>query len=302
MSEKAIVFDIQRSSILDGPGIRTTVFLKGCPLECLWCHNPEAQNNSQQLFCFYDKCILCGNCEQVCPNNVHQIRDGKHSIDRDSCVLCGECVDECNSKSLKITGKEMSVEDVMTEVVADIDFYNNSNGGITLSGGEPLIHFSFAKELLKSCKNKGINRCVETSGFIASNKFREILPFIDILLFDYKITGSQKHKKYTGVSNKLILDNLDLAYTSGVSIILRCPIIPGINDTKDHFMEIKRLDEQYPNLKGIELLPYHSTGNNKRTSIGVETTLDNLETTPPEVTQQWLEQFKSLNCEKVIIV
>ena len=298
MSNKAIVFDIQRSSIHDGPGIRTTVFLKGCPLECSWCHNPEAQTKAQQLFYFYDKCVLCGKCEEVCKNNVHQLTDGKHTIDYDFCTQCGECVEECNSNALKIIGKEMSVDEVMAEVVADIDFYNNSKGGITLSGGEPLIHFSFAKALLKSCKEKGINRCVETSGFVATNNFREILPSIDILLFDYKITGLQKHKKHTGVSNELILDNLDLAYKSGVPIILRCPIIPGINDTEDHFKEIKKLDDSYPNIKGIELLPYHSIGNNKRTSIGVETTLNNLDTTLPELSAEWLAQLKVLNCEK----
>ena len=140
MSKKAIVFDIQRSSIHDGPGIRTTVFLKGCPLECSWCHNPEAQAKSPQLFFHYDKCIACGKCAEVCKNNVHKITDGKHTIDYDSCTQNGDCVEECNSNALKMIGKEMSVDEVMAEVMADIDFYNNSKGGITLSGGEPLIH------------------------------------------------------------------------------------------------------------------------------------------------------------------
>ena len=301
MSSKAILFDIQRSSIHDGPGIRTTVFFKGCPLKCLWCHNPESNEHSQQLFFFYDKCTHCGICVQVCKNNVHQLISSKHTIDYNACDLCGKCVEECNSTALKIIGTEMTVDEIMDIVVADIDFYKNSNGGITLSGGEPLMHFPFAMELLKRCKDIGINTCIETSGFISSEKFTQILPYVDTLLFDYKITGSEDHKKYTGVTNELILNNLDLAYQFGTPLILRCPIIMGINDTIEHFRGIRALDEKYPNLYGIELLPYHSIGNSKRTSLGIETTLPNLETTPPELAASWLGQLKKMKCEKVKI-
>jgi pyruvate formate lyase activating enzyme len=195
----------------------------------------------------------------------------------------------------------MSVDDIMAEVIADIDFYANSNGGITLSGGEPLVDVSFAIELLKSCKDKGINRCVETSGFLSSNRFMQVLPWIDILLFDYKITGSELHKKYTDVTDELILTNLDIAYHSGTHIILRCPIIPGINDTEQHFKGIRILDEKYPLIKGIELLPYHSMGNSKRVSIGINPTLPNLKSVSPDLPEKWVEQLKQLKCEKVKI-
>lgn len=301
MSEKGIVFDIQRASLHDGPGIRTTVFLKGCLLDCLWCHNPEAVSTKRQLFFHFDKCINCGDCAKVCKDDVHHLLDGKHTIDFDKCTFCGKCVEACNSNALKIIGKEMSIDEVMLEVMADLDFYTNSGGGMTISGGEPLLQFSFSKELLQRCKEMGINTCVETSGFVSEAHFLEILPMVDILLFDYKITGSDKHRKFTGVPNESILSNLDLAYHAGIPIILRCPIVPGINDTEQHFRLICALDEKYPNLKGIELLPYHDVGNNKRTSIGTYRTLENLNTTPPEVAAKWLQQLKILGCGKAII-
>jgi len=301
MSEKTIVFDIQRASLHDGPGIRTTVFLKGCLLNCLWCHNPEAIADKSQLFFHFDKCTLCGDCARVCEDDVHHIADGRHTIDYDKCTLCGKCVEACNSNALKIIGKEMTIDQVMLEVMADFDFYTNSGGGMTLSGGEPLLHFSFSMDLLQKCKEMGVNTCIETSGFVSEEHFRKMLPFVDILLFDYKISGSDEHRKFTGVSNEWILKNLDIAYNSGIPIILRCPVIPGINDTIQHFRSIRAMDEKYPNLKGIELLPYHNIGNNKRISIGTEETLADLNTTPPEVTAQWLVQLEKLGCGKAKI-
>jgi glycyl-radical enzyme activating protein len=301
MSEKAIVFDIQRASLHDGPGIRTTIFLKGCPLECLWCHNPEAVASSRQLFFYYDKCTQCGDCVKVCEDDVHHLAQGRHTIDYDKCTHCGKCVDACNSNALKIIGKEMTVDQVMLEVMADVDFYTNSGGGMTLSGGEPLSNFSFSMELLQRCREMGVNTCVETSGFVSALQFKQILPLVDVLLFDYKIAGSDEHSKYTGVPNESILANLDLAYLGGIPIILRCPIVPGINDTGQHFRSIRALDEKYPNLKGIELLPYHDIGNNKRTSIGTGRTLANLGTTTSELAAVWLNRLKELGCWKAII-
>ncbi|MCF8361610.1 MAG: glycyl-radical enzyme activating protein [Prolixibacteraceae bacterium] len=295
---RATVFDIQRSSFHDGPGIRTTVFLKGCPLECLWCHNPESNKPDPQLFFFFDKCVLCSTCVAVCGNNVHQIRNNEHIINYNDCKLCGKCVEACPSNALKITGAEMSVDEIMEIVVADVDFYKKSNGGITVSGGEPLMQFSFLQELLKRCKEAGINTCIETSGFTSAEKFKKILPWVDTLLFDYKITNTEEHKKYTGVGNALIMENLDVAYNYGTSIFLRCPVIHGINDNDEHFKGIRTLDLKYPNLAGIGLLPYHTTGNNKRTSIGKEETLSDLKTTSPELAAKWLNRLKELNCSK----
>ena len=298
MSETAIVFDIQRASLHDGPGIRTTIFLKGCPLDCLWCHNPEAISTKRQLFFYFDKCTLCGDCERVCDDDVHHLIDGKHIIDYDKCTFCGKCVEACNSNALKIIGAEMSVDDVMHEIMADVDFYTNSGGGMTLSGGEPLIQSSFSMELLKRCREMGVNTCVETSGFIAAEQFKKVLPLVDIFLFDYKLTGSNQHIKYTGVPNERILENLDLTYKHGTPIILRCIIVPGINDTEAHFQGICDHHEKYPDLKGIEILPYHTMGNSKRTSIGIDETLTHLNTVPVEIAEEWIARLREMGCEK----
>lgn len=301
MTQKAIIFDIQRASLHDGPGIRTTIFLKGCPLDCVWCHNPESNSAKRQLFFHFDKCTLSGKCATVCPENVHKITDGIHTIDYDKCTLCGKCVEACNSDALKIIGNEMTVDEVLVEVLADIDFYKSSGGGITLSGGEPLFQYSFAKALLKRCKELNINTCVETSGFVSPFKFKQILPFVDVLLFDYKITDSDAHQKYTGVPNQVILENLHAAYRYGTSIYLRCPIIPGINDNNEHFNAIVELSGKYPKLKAIELLPYHDMGNSKRISIGIDKTLAGLKTVLPETSQHWIAKLENLGCGKVKI-
>jgi pyruvate formate lyase activating enzyme len=301
MNEKAIIFEIQRASLNDGPGIRTTVFLKGCPLDCLWCHNPEATKSERQLFYQYDKCTHCGDCVSVCPQKAHLIIDQKHSIDYDKCTRCGKCVEACNFSALKIIGTVMTVDEVMAEVMADVDFYKNSGGGMTLSGGEPLFQYSFAKAILQHCKKLGVSTCVETSGFVSPFKFKQLLPFIDVLLFDYKITESQDHENYTGVPNLAILENLNAAYRYGTSIILRCPVIPEINDNDWHFNAIAEISEKYPKLAGIELLPYHDMGNSKRISIGRNETLTELKTVLPEVSQQWIEQLRMLGCTKAVI-
>ena len=301
MDEKAIIFDIQRASLHDGPGIRTTIFLKGCPLDCLWCHNPEATKSERQLFFYFDKCTQCGECVNVCDQKVHLFIENQHTIDYDKCKLCGKCVETCNYSALKIIGQEMTVDEVMTEVMADFDFYKNSGGGITLSGGEPLFQYTFSKALLKRSKELDLNTCVETSGFVSPFKFKQLLPFIDTLLFDYKITDSVDHEKYTGVPNPAILENLNAAYRYGTAIILRCPIIPEINDNDWHFNAIAELNEKYPKLKAIEILPYHDMGNSKRISIGNAETLTELKTVLPETTQMWLEQLRELGCDKVII-
>jgi len=301
MKRKSFVFDIQRSSLHDGPGIRTTIFLKGCPLRCLWCHNPEAASFERQLFFYQDRCQSCGACVPACPQSVHHVKDGLHTIDYPACDFCGDCIAVCNQRALKIVGIEKGIDEVMREILADRDFYAASGGGMTLSGGEPLSHMAFSMELLTRSKALGIHTCVETCGYVPATRIKKALPVVDYWLFDYKMTGSALHQKYTGVPNDLILANLELVYRTGAALVLRCPIIPGINDTPDHFEGIRSLDLKYPDLKGIEILPYHDMGNSKRTSIGQEISLPGVRTPESIVRDQWVDQLRSLGCEKARI-
>jgi pyruvate formate lyase activating enzyme len=300
-STSGIVFDIQRASLHDGPGIRTTVFLKGCPLHCVWCHNPEANKIKPQLFVNAEKCMSCGACVQACQHQVHRIEAGIHIIDYEKCIASGDCVRACNQQALKLVGCQMSISDVMAEVLADRAFYEQSGGGLTISGGEPMMQFPFTLELVKLAKKEGIHTCIESSGFCAQERFEEILPYVDLFLVDYKITDSGVHQSYTGVPNELILSNLDYLYQHHASIILRCPIIPEINDTKTHFESISKLGTKYPRLTAIEILPYHDMGNSKRASIGVPMTLVGLKSTSAETTSEWLNELRKFGCDKAQI-
>ena len=203
---KSVVYNIQRMSVHDGPGIRTIVFLKGCPLDCKWCHNPESKNIKPILLFDINKCIGCKKCSIVC--DLHKFdKDYNHYIDREKCILCGKCVNECVG-ALEICGKEMSIDEIVKEVKKDKDYYDNSNGGVTISGGEPLMHKDFLLNLLKKLKENNINVCIETSGYSNFNIIKEINEFVDIFLYDIKETNDEKHIEYTKVSNKLIIENL----------------------------------------------------------------------------------------------
>lgn len=294
---KGLVFDIQRASIQDGPGIRTTVFLKGCSLDCIWCHNPEGKSSSPQLSIKQDKCQLCGKCVEVCKNDSHQIVERKHLIDHNKCDTCGDCLTACPQGGIEILGSEMTVDEVMNEVGADIEFYKNSGGGVTISGGEALLQYRFSQQLLKQCKEKQIHTCLETSGFTSIKVFEESVRDVDLLLFDYKLTDTDLHKKYTGVDNKIILTNLDYAYHSKIPITLRCLIIPGINDTKEHFSGICEMDKKYPLLHGIEIMTYHNMGNQKAENIGMFNNLE-LENVPQKIREEWIGKLNSMGCNK----
>ena len=252
-----IIFNIQKFCINDGPGIRTTVFFKGCPLRCKWCHNPESHLCEPELL--YDS---------------------------------EKCVGEGELNALELVGKEMSVQEVLNEVLKDKVFYDNSGGGLTLSGGEPLMQFDFAYELLKHAKQNGIHTCVETCGFAKTEDILKIAKFTDIFLYDWKVTDDELHKEYTGVSNGLLLENLKAVDSTGSNIILRCPIIPNVNDTQTHFCGIAEIANSLNNIWGIEIEPYHCLGNSKYQKLGRTESLPRFEEPTEQQVRNWIEQIQ----------
>lgn len=282
MKETGIVFDIQRFSVHDGPGIRTAVFLKGCPLRCVWCHNPEGYRAVSEILFRPDLCIGCGECA-ACPKGAHVIAGGTHVFYREKCIgntqtgVCGLCASVCPARALQRAGREMSVREVMETVLRDRHYYQ-TGGGVTLSGGEPFYQADFALSLLRAAKENGINTAVETSGCAPGDAFCDALPYIDLLLFDCKLTDEEDHIRYTGVGRAGILENLHTASEAGVPVILRCPIIPSVNDHKDHIRGIAQTAKTVGSLREIQLEPYHSMGLSKCAQLGKEPLF---KTTPP---------------------
>ncbi|RJP60243.1 MAG: glycyl-radical enzyme activating protein [Ignavibacteriales bacterium] len=296
-----LVSDIQRFSLHDGPGIRTTVFLKGCPLNCKWCHNPETQISKPQLSFSTDKCMNCFKCVEVCPTGTHYIIDEQHKVNFSSCKLNGECVTVCPNDSLRIVGKESSVNETLELVLRDKDYYKNSSGGLTISGGEPMNQFSFTRDLLQLAKLNGIHTVLETCGFAPKNRYLDILHLVDLFLYDYKETDPVKHKEFTGVDSKVIIDNLRALHDNGANIILRCPIIPSVNDRDDHFEGIAELVSQLPNLKSVELLAYHDIGRDKAEKVGRDNEYYHIENATEKMKKEWLQKLNELNVINVSI-
>jgi len=268
---KGLIFNIQKFSIHDGPGIRTTVFMKGCPLRCLWCSNPESQSSTVELMTRDVKCIKCGVCEEVCPIDAITItQQGSRliNIDRSKCNLCLKCVDACPAKAIEVIGKYMSVEEVMDEVAKDEQFYLNSGGGVTLSGGEPLFQGEFAYELLKACKERGFHTALDTSGYCDWKILGRILDHTDLVLYDIKHLDEERHKWGTGKNSQLILENLSKVAGKGKKIWLRIPVIAGYNDFSDDIIKVINLGLEVGAEK-ISLLPYHEWGKSKYANLGM---------------------------------
>jgi len=270
------VFNIQRYSLHDGPGIRTTVFLKGCPLHCLWCSNPESQRLKPHIFFDNDRCIRCDACITTCPADAILVNaDGIRRIQAESCNLCGLCVEVCYSGALEQIGREMTISDVLTDIKADQPFYDHSNGGMTLSGGEPMLQSQFSQKLLQGSKAMGIHTAMETCGFVKWDLWESLLPHLDLVLYDLKEMDSERHKHWTGVSNDLVLDNLRRLAKSGVLVIVRRPVIPGYNDSIDSIHQLARFVSDLGAIEEIDLLPYHRFGKGKYESLGQEYVLGN---------------------------
>ena len=269
MSLTGRIFDVQRFAIHDGPGIRTTVFLKGCPLRCWWCHNPEGVVAGTQLSYEVDKCTGCGSCFDVCEHGAHRMVDDEHVVDRQVCVVCGNCADRCRGQALEAVGRDATVAEVLDEVRRDEPFYETSGGGMTLSGGEPLLQVDFCEALLSAGKEAGLHCAIQTCGYGPWERYERILTDVDMVLFDLKETDPERHVEYTGVGNELILDNLRALHDAGVGILLRLPIVPGLNDRPEHFRAVAGIAADLPGLLGVEIMPYHRLGLSKIQRFGL---------------------------------
>jgi len=261
--QKGYIFDIRGYSIHDGPGIRTAVFFKGCYLHCPWCHNPEGQSPKIELIFTETRCRGCQACLKNCPRQALSRYGNQTLIDREKCDLCGICVEGCLSQALEFVGKEMTVEEVMKEIEKDRIFYEQSNGGVTFSGGEPLLQADFLEALLIECQRKYIHTCLDTSGYASPETIEKISDKINLFLYDLKIMDDKKHKEYTGASNQLILKNLKKLAAKNKNIIIRIPLIPGTNDTSENIIQTAEFLKSLKVITEINLLPYHRLGSQK---------------------------------------
>lgn len=274
------VFDIKRFAVHDGPGVRSLIFLKGCPLKCKWCSNPESQSLYPQIMYYQNKCIACGKCLKACPQNAILL-DDKYGfiVDRNKCDVCGICIDVCYCSAREIIGEEYSVRDVLSVVNRDRMHYENSGGGVTLSGGEPLMQPEFTLELLKALKESSISTAVETAGYVKWEYIEKACPFIDLIFFDFKQIDDNKHKKYIGVSNQLILENLkklDLD-TNKKKLIVRIPFIPGVNNSNEDQARMYAYLSQFRSINRVEVIPYHRFGLSKYKGLGLEYKMENID-------------------------
>jgi pyruvate formate lyase activating enzyme len=266
---RGIVFDIKRFAVHDGPGIRTTVFLKGCPLRCDWCHNPESQLSKPVVAQFRRNCIGCRKCIEACPQHAITAGDEGIVLNRALCQSCGACADACVAEALVLRGEEMTVEQVLTEVEKDRPFYENSGGGMTLSGGEPLFQPDFALALLRAAKAAGLHTCLDTSGHAFWPVIEGMLPYVDVLLYDIKGVDPRRHQQRTGRSNRQILENLRHLTADGVCVNVRVPVVKDYNDDEQDMRELAGYLLSLDHVPAVELLPYHRLGEGKYESLGI---------------------------------
>lgn len=307
------IFDIKKYSINDGPGIRTTVFLSGCPLSCWWCHNPESQSRTPQLLYRPNRCLACGTCAEVCPEGAIHLECGSSAsayaevklrrsvvTDREKCTACQTCVSACYAGARQFSGYETTVGEVMAQVKREIPFYDESGGGVTFSGGEPLMQPTFLSALLTACRREEIHTTVDTSGFANWNVFEQIRGDVDLFLFDLKHMDSVRHREVTGVPNEVILDNLKKLAERGHKILARIPLIPGINDDEENLQASGKFLASLPHLEGVELMGYHDIAQAKYQALGWEYKLPNTRPPTEEAMSHAADLLRSHNLQVAI--
>ena len=293
---KGRIFNIQRFSINDGPGIRTSVFVKGCNLRCLWCHNPESNSPLQEIQFFLQKCVRCGKCVEVCPPGAHRIDElGNHTFDRRLCDGCGLCVENCMNDALVYVAKYMEPEEVVAEVLKDFDYYRNSGGGLTISGGEPMLQKEFVKAVFARAQAEGIHTALDTAGHVRWEDLLEVLPFVDLVLLDLKAMDLELHRRGTGVSNRKILENAQALSRQNVDLVVRIPVVPGINASEENMREAAAFLKDFSRLLYVELLPYHDLGVDKYASLGKTETQAVFEIPTAETMEKLAECFRAQN-------
>lgn len=294
MTNKGFIFDISRFTVHDGPGIRTTVFLKGCPLKCWWCHNPEGISQESVLMFFEFKCIKCNTCLHKCPKDAISFENLRR-IDREKCNNCGLCSEHCPTGAIRQVGTSMTVDVLMSQIERDILLYDNSDGGVTFSGGEPLLQHNFLKEVLQECKKKDIHTVLDTSGYSSREVFSSIMNYVDLFLFDLKLAEEAEHRLYTGVSNKIIKENLRMLVDMGRGhdVILRLPIIPGITDTEKNIDGLIKFISKLRGINEINLLPFHNVCE-KYERLGMEYNMTVRQAPEPESIKQIKQKFEQV--------